>query len=447
MHLKRWLSKFSYPSFWYFIEGEKIMLKKFMIVICLWMISISMIQPIKAEETLSIGSEHAVLINLNDNLVVFSKAADEKTYPASITKVMSALVAIEHMDRLDEKVVLTKDMFEGLYEAEASLAGFEVGNTVTIEDLLYGTLLASGAEAVNGLAYKTAGSVPSFVKLMNKKAKQLGMNHTNFTNPTGLHDDNHYTTCNDLAKLLQAAIKNKDFYKIFCAKKYQTSKINKNSKGLIFKSTLSRQIQSLNYKADYIKGGKTGFTPEAGMCLASVAKNKKDAYLLITTQNGHDNLEPYNVMDAIKVYDYYFDHYENRIVKRKGEELLRVNVLWNFRNKEFVYESKNDLTALVPKGINNEDIKFNYVGNSDIKTPVKKGALLGTLEIKANKEVVKSIEIHALKSVDRNFVLYYCDKIGDFFEQNRSLLLIGIASFISLGIGLIWYKKNKHYIK
>ncbi|MEG1526330.1 MAG: D-alanyl-D-alanine carboxypeptidase family protein [Erysipelotrichaceae bacterium] len=417
------------------------------VLICFLLSCVAFIQPLKAETALTIDSKHGILIDLNDNRVLYEKNADEKTYPASITKIMSALVALEQIKNINQKVVMNDQMFAGLLEADASQAGFKIGETLSLKDLLYGSLLASGGEATNALAISAAGSIPAFVDLMNQKAKQLGMSQTHFTNPIGLHDDQHYTTCNDLVKLLKAAIKNKDLYTAFCSKSYHTTPTSKNINGLTFKSTLARQIASLNYRADYIKGGKTGFTPEAGMCLASISEKDGTKYLAITTENGHDNLKPYNVIDAVHMYEYFFNHYERAVLVRKGEELTRVKVLWNFGTKEFVYNCEKDIDALLEKGIRKEDIKLEYIGNKEVKTPVKKGALLGNVEIKANDKLVKSVEILALDSVDKNPILYYCDRIGDFFHEYRGVTLAALTIMIASFIGVLWYKKNKKYLK
>src|SRR5699024_6501471 len=130
-------------------------------------------------------------------------SSDEKIYPASLTKIMTAIVAIENLPDLDEQIYLSEDMFEKLYSENASMAGFLPNEKVAAIDLIYGALLPSGAESCIGLADAIAGSEKSFVKLMNEKAEELGMNDTHFTNSTGLHDRNHYTTVNDIAKLLK----------------------------------------------------------------------------------------------------------------------------------------------------------------------------------------------------------------------------------------------------
>ena len=156
-------------------------------------------------------SPYAILVRLRDQQVGFESRSEERISPASLTKIMTAIVAIENIADLHEPVILENKIFKDLYAANASLAGFLPGEEVPAIDLLYGTLLPSGADASVGLALKVSGSESEFVKLMNRKAEQLGMKDTHFTNVCGLYDDNHYSTVKDIAVLLEYALHNETF--------------------------------------------------------------------------------------------------------------------------------------------------------------------------------------------------------------------------------------------
>lgn len=156
------------------------------------------VPPSKIEPDLSISldklnSPNAILTRLTDDTVLMQKNSEEKIYPASLTKMMTVLVAIENLPDLQEEIKLTSSTFQGLYEADASMAGFKPGEQVRAIDLLYGAMLPSGAECCIGLADQIAGSEQNFVKIMNQKAAALGMDNTRFENATGLHNENHYT--------------------------------------------------------------------------------------------------------------------------------------------------------------------------------------------------------------------------------------------------------------
>lgn len=216
---------------------------------------------------------------------------------------MTAIVAIENLPDLKEEIKLTNSMFQGLYEANASMAGFQPGEQVKAIDLLYGATLPSGAECCIGLANRIAGSEKNFVKIMNHKAADLGMENTNFENATGLHDENHYSTVKDLSILLIYALQNDTFREIFTSFRHSTQPTNKHSNGITFYSTLFEDINSQSIINGEILGGKTGYTDEAGLCLASLAKVGKQEYIMISAgAKGDHYSEQYNITDALAVY-------------------------------------------------------------------------------------------------------------------------------------------------
>ena len=183
------------------------------------------------------------------------------------------------------------------------MAGFQPGEEVRAIDLLYGAMLPSGAECCITLADHIAGSDHSFVKLMNKKAADLGMKNTHFENATGLHNENHYTTVKDLAILLSNALQNDTFREIFTTFRHSTPPTNKHPGGITFYSTMYERLGSQNIIDGEILGGKTGYTDKAGLCLASLAKVGKYEYILITTgAKGDHHSKQYNIIDAIAVY-------------------------------------------------------------------------------------------------------------------------------------------------
>ena len=253
-----------------------------------------------------INSEHAILIDLNTGEILCEKASEEKTSPASLTKIMTTILAIENIDDLNCEITVPEGIYNHLYAEDASMAGFLPNEEVKVKDLLYGTMLPSGAEAAGSLVLYISGNENSFVELMNQKAEELGMDNTNFTNPIGLHDDNHFTTVSDFAKLLEYALQNDTFRSIFTASKYSTSETNKHPDGITFCSTMFQSLSTTEFDGGKIIGGKTGYTNEAGLCLASLAENDEKEYILITTgASGSHATEQYNIDDAFYIYSNY----------------------------------------------------------------------------------------------------------------------------------------------
>ncbi|MDU5080730.1 D-alanyl-D-alanine carboxypeptidase [uncultured Tissierella sp.] len=252
----------------------------------------------------SLQSTHAILIRLDDHTVMMEKKSEEKIYPASLTKIMTAIVAIENLPNLQEKVKLSNSMFKNLYSANASMAGFQADEKVRAIDLLYGVMLPSGAECCIGLADEIAGSEQKFTGLMNQKAADLGMNNTHFENTTGLHDEDHYTTVKDLAILLNHALENDTFREIFTSSRHTSQSTNKHPDGITFYSTMFKNLDTPNVMDGKILGGKTGYTDMAGLCLASLAKVGEEEYILITAgAKGDNRSEQFNISDALTVYN------------------------------------------------------------------------------------------------------------------------------------------------
>lgn len=216
----------------------------------------------------SLGSDYIYVFDIESGQVLTEKNGEEKMYPASMTKMMTAIVAMEKLNDQDKKVEITNEMVRGLDELGASVAGFAEGDVVTVRDLFYGTALPSGADAANALAILSAGSIRNFVTMMNDKAKEIGMNDSHFANVTGLHDDDHYSTAHDMARLVEYCIKNETFTKVFSSRKYTSSPTQFYPDGILMQSTTWHSAETYGISLPDLIGSKTGFTWEAGHCLA-----------------------------------------------------------------------------------------------------------------------------------------------------------------------------------
>lgn len=228
------------------------------------------------------------------------KNGSAQMYPASLTKIMTALLLVEYCGNLDGTAWIPTDIYDQLYAEGASVAGFLPGEEVTLRDLLYGILLPSGAECCLTAARYIAGSEESFVQIMNQRAAELGMTNTHFTNSTGLQDAQHYSSAEDIAALLQYALQNASFREAFTSEYYYVQPTQEHPEGFTFWSTLFSQAQASG--DDRILGGKTGYTQEAGLCLASLLRVGGREYILVTAgAPGSHETEPYHIEDAQNV--------------------------------------------------------------------------------------------------------------------------------------------------
>lgn len=260
-------------------------------------------KPLPSADLSGIDSKSAILVRLSDMEVVAEKEADTRIYPASMTKMMTAIVGLENLSDLEQTITISQETYDRLYTEGASLAGFTPGDQVKAIDILYGVMLPSGAECCVGLAEHLFGSEEQFVQKMNEKAQALGMNDTHFVTSTGLHDPEHYTTVRDLTKLLSYALQNETFRTIFCSHEYTTSPTSGSPEGLHFLSTMFKKMESSTVNGGEIEGGKTGYTSEAGQCLASLAAVDDEEYILVTAgAQGGPSTDPYHIWDAQAVY-------------------------------------------------------------------------------------------------------------------------------------------------
>ena len=245
-----------------------------------------------------------IIVDKSTNKVVAARNPHEREYPASTTKIMTLLVAVENITDFDDTFTMTLDITDPLYVEEASVAGFLNGEQITMTDLLYGTILPSGADAAMGLAITVSGSEAEFVKLMNKKVKELGLKNTNFTNVTGLHNKNNYSSAYDMAIILDAALQNDLCRKVLSTYQHTTNVTPQHPKGILLSSTLFSYMYGNEPETATILGGKTGFVNESGYCIASYGKvnDTQKEYIVVTMGNSARWPAFYGQIDLYKQY-------------------------------------------------------------------------------------------------------------------------------------------------
>ena len=231
-----------------------------------------------------IQAEYGIVVDRKSGNIIAEKNSQKRAFPASTTKVMTLLVAVENIKDMNETFTMSYAITDPLFVAGASVAGFKNNEKITMTDLLYGTILPSGADAAMGLATHIAGSEENFVKLMNEKVKELKLKDTHFANVTGLHDENNYTTAYDMAIILDAAMENEVCKKVLSTYQHTTNKTPQNEKGILLSSTLFNYMYGTEPETATILGGKTGYVTEAGYCIASFgeANESKNEYIVVT---------------------------------------------------------------------------------------------------------------------------------------------------------------------
>lgn len=367
-----------------------------------------------------INAESALLIDNKTNKVLYSKDMNRKMFPASTTKILTAILVLENHS-LDEKVTASYNAVMTI-PSGYSTASIQIDEVLTVEQLLELLLVHSANDAANVLAEYTGGSIDSFVAMMNTKINELGLSDTHFTNPYGLQDNNHYTTAHDLAIIMQYCLKNDDFRKIAGQASCAIPSTNK-SEPRKYSSTNELLIAgNSNYYPNLI-AGKTGYTSEAGECLVSAAYN--------------DNLELVNVIlnsnnrfkDTRSLYNYGYTNFSIKNIVNEKDIITNVEV------KNATKDTKN-LNLLVSEDIpvlaNNSDdlskIEPQITLNSDIKAPIEDGQVLGKVSYSVNG-ITYSTDLIAANNVEKSNFVLYC--------------LYGLGILILI---LIIYKIIKHFI-
>lgn len=377
-------------------------------------------------EDLELISDKYIFYNLNDNKILMQKNENEETQVASLTKIMTTIVAIENIENFDEKVTITKEMVNNI-EWDVAKIGLKAGDIVTYNDLLYGAILPSGADCVNALAISISESYLEFVKLMNNKAKDLKLEHTHFENAVGLYSKENYSTAYDMAEILKYSLKNKKFKQIFETKEYTLTN------GKKIKSTLKAYNQKVGEDISYITGAKTGYIKLAGNCLASTATIDNVNYLLVTL-NAYSSKKSPHILDAVSTYKYFSSNYSYKSILEKNDVIINLKTKYAkeknidiHSNQEYKYYLKNDF--------NKENLEYEYDGVNEISFFTKNGTILGKVKIKLNNETLKT------------FDLIYNEKLTfsliSFLWINKIYVIV-IALFMILILKLKKKRKIKH---
>lgn len=351
-------------------------------------------------QALEINSKYAVLYNLNENQVIFEKNKDEKVSIASLTKIMTTLVAIENIKNYEEKVTISSSMFDGLKEEGAAVIGLKNNQKLTYNDLLYGMFLASGADATRAIAISLAGDEKTFVDKMNKKAAGLGLKKTHFQNTVGLDHEENYSTVDEVAKILKEAYKNKKFQEIFLTDTYTFS-----DESFTVYSSFRKTGEKYSLETDFVLGAKTGYTYKAERALASIAQDSdnKITYLLVTT---NAEKTPMHITDTLKIYDYYFKNYKYHNLVTKRDFLVKIPVQYS-KTKNINFYAKSDIKKYLNNEFNPKDVKLLYKGKEVLNPNIKKGCKLGKIEILYKGKIMDTIDVLLDKKITFSFIGFF----------------------------------------
>ncbi len=328
---------------------------------------------------ISVSAKGACAIEASSGEIYFAKNEDVKMSMASTTKIMTAIVVIENA-KLDDKVKIPTEAV-GI---EGSSIYLKEGEVLTVEELLYALLLESANDASVALAIHTANSVEAFVELMNKKALELELENTNFTNPHGLDDKNHYTTALDLAKMTSYAMTIPKFKEIVSTYKKTIPLDEDGARVLINHNKLLRTYEGAI-------GVKTGFTRKCGRCLVSCAE-KGEARLICVTLNAPNDWNDHRTM-----LDLGFDTYEGIKLANANDYVLEIPIK-NGKKASVLCSNLDALSVTLKKGDIN--ISASLEASNELSAPIKQGDFVGQIVFKNNDDEIATLKLYALENVD-----------------------------------------------
>lgn len=341
----------------------------------------------------SISSPNIGVYNMDNMELLYGKNQNEKISIASITKVMTAIVAIENITDINEKVNIDYTIISEKIDSELSVAGIYDGETLTYYDLLCTMLIPSGADSAMYLACSIFESEDMFIQKMNDKAREIGMSSTSFSNPTGLDDENNYSTINDVAKMMRYALNNQILKEIMSLKEYTTTDENITVNNTIFRSATRYGVDVQN-----IIGGKTGTTEDAGLCLASFSEDEGVNLLAIVTGSSMYSSSPYNLIDTEYLYEKIKEDYSIQTIISSGTPIYELPSTCTKQDSVTIY-AKEDISAYV-ENIDTDKITIDYSGIDMLDYTIKQGEKVGTLSIYYNGKLVKEMDVTIDEKLD-----------------------------------------------
>ena len=398
-----------------------------------------------------------LLMDGDHDEVLLEQDAHEKRYPASITKVMTAMLVLEAVDRgevsLDQMVTMTEEMDKGL-SIYGSTQNIKPGEAMSVRDLLCCLLITSANEAANILAVTTAGSLEAFVERMNRRAAELGCKDTQFSNAHGLHQEEHYTTAYDIYLFTREAMKHPTFREIVALKAYTVPETNLHkARELHSSNALISTFNLVGYYYRYAIGIKTGSTPEAGQCLVSAAeKDGRTLYAVVlqseTIKQEDGSNKRYAFLDSSALLDWGFSNTQRKVLLDSQFFAGTIPVTLS-RQADYVgTAAQGMLEATIQKGLDPEKFTRTVTFNQESLTaPVEKGQVLGQVTVSYGGQTYGTLPLVAVDGVERSELLYRLDQVKQFFDQLWVKIAAVLLILVVLFFLLRWllFSKRRRY--
>ena len=395
-------------------------------------------------DELTLNANSCYLVNLDTTRVIYEKNAHERVAPASTTKIMTAALALSLCEDASSVIVtLPEDLWVEFENIDISHAGLAAGEEITMEQLVYCMLLQSANEAASGVASYFGRH--EFIDLMNQKARELGCTDTNFTNPHGLYDVNHYTSARDLFLITEWAISVPGFYEIACKSWYTIPETNKNYEKTLVTSNLM-QDSSSRYYTPYIRGIKTGTLEESGRCLVSIAEKNEMRFCLVLLGCPMEYTDIFweegnSVFSETRIiYDWLFDNAVLKEVVTTESIITQIPLNYSPKKDSLVLYSKDNLNALLRRNSGIAPvIQYETDIPESVDAPIEKGQTIGTAKVYVDDIYIGDISLISYEDVEFSWFLMLISKIGIVLKSKAAIITyISLTSLVLIYIVYIY---------
>ena len=381
------------------------------------------------EEPPELSCEAAVIYNVEYDQIIYENNTEKVIFPASLTKIMTAVLALEYPEK-PLTVEVTHSAIDGL---KGNYIGLKVGENVPYDDLVKALIVSGANDAALVLAECIGTTVDGFVDMMNSKAKELGMEQTHFTNPTGMHNDFMQTTVDDMLILCRYAYHINEFMEISSMPKYDMPKTDKSSmRTLITRNLMLSKIFGGDYYDPEIKGMNSGSTTEAGFCLATTKERDGLVYICIVCGSGKDDKDKIlSYSDTSALYKYIFNNYKLTEVLPESSSVCQVPVRFSGSVDNAVVVSSRTLKSILPidSDIKKQVTVTEKLTVETLDAPMKAGTPVGSADIFFDGEKIGSVTLVTQANIERSNFLYLMFQIGEFFKKKEVILVfLGVAA-------------------
>ncbi len=412
------------------------MLKK---IFCLVLTAVLCCTPVLAAAAPEhpVAAKGAILYEVNTDTILLEQGADIKLYPASLTKLLTAIVALEYGNP-DDMVTVTSEAIDGLYE-QGSASYLLNGEQIAFIDLMRYLLVGSGNDAANALAIHVSGSVENFCELMNNTAKEIGCKNSNFVNPHGLHSEEHYTTARDMLYITKRAMANETIAALVAETEVVLPITNKHDRTTTKYTT--NHLISKKSTADYFYEGaigvKTGTTTPAGLCLAAACV--KGDYTYYSVVMGAEKIEGVDgrFAETIKLFNWGAANWSQQVMLSNSEPIAEVPVRLSSEQDAVVVRPSENITAMLPNAFEMADLKLTPTLVEEVTAPVAKGDVLGSLTVRYEDKSYE-LDLIAADDVERSTMLYVLDRITAFFTSTTfKIIVAAIVALIAIFVAYV----------